>query len=233
MSRVLTLISILILLIPALVFAEVTTKTKWNADGTLTRNFYNSKGKEIGEQIIAKDGSLIKTTGEIPEGIVKEYLGNGKLWTEWNYKKGKLEGISKEYFLSGALLEKINYKDSKREGISKKYYESGKILAERNYKDGKLEGVSKMYFESGKLFAEMNYRNDKLDGDSIMRHENGELRSVETFKDGKTINIKAYDAEGKLLYDEKYPLKRKKGNTTTTQTGKENKPNKPEKTGKQ
>ena len=45
MSRLLTFISIFIWLVPALVFAEVTTKTKWNGYGTVTINFYSSKGK--------------------------------------------------------------------------------------------------------------------------------------------------------------------------------------------
>ena len=199
MKKIVISLSILTAFIPAIIFAEVTCMSVKNSDGTQTKIFY-SKGKEIAKQTQGTDGK-IKTTGKIPDGLVKELLDNGKIKDEWNYKNGKLEGISKEYFASGALLEEIMCKNDKREGISKKYYENGKLLAERNFKNGEQEGISKMFFESGKVFAELNYKNGKLDGTTNIYYENGKMRSAETYKDGQKIGVKAYNQDGKLVFE--------------------------------
>ena len=65
--------------------------------------------------------------------------------------------------------------------VRKEYYLSGKLKAERNYINGKRERISKGYYESG------------------------EYRYIDTYKDGKKINRKAYTASGKLEFDQDCP----------------------------
>ena len=132
MKRGAGILSILLVLIATGAFAEVTIVLVKNPDTTVTKIFY-SEGKEVAQQVQDSQGKVTKTTGTIPDGVVKEYLDNGALQYEWNYKNGKLEGISKEYFMSGELLEEMLYKNNVREGVSKKYYKSGKLLGERNF----------------------------------------------------------------------------------------------------
>ena len=130
-------LSILLVLSTTAAFAEVTCIAVKNPDNTRTKTFYRD-GKEVAQQVRDAEKKVIKTTGTIPDGIVKRYLDDGTLKFEWNYKNGKREGISKAYFQSGELLEEILYVNDKREGISKKYYKSGKVFTERNFKNGKL-----------------------------------------------------------------------------------------------
>ena len=212
------ILSLLILLgfLTSFVFAEVTTVVVGNPDKTVTRIFYK-KGKEIAQQKQDRDGNVMEMKGKIPDGVVKEFLGDGKMGAEWHYKKGKLEGMAKEYYQSGELLEEILFKDGKREGISKKYYKSGKLLAERNFKNGKLEGFTKMYYENGKVVAELSYKEGLLDGECKMYYEDGKLRVVELYANQQKIKLKSYDPQGKLLFEKDYTSDENTDSTSITQ----------------
>jgi hypothetical protein len=65
--------------------------------------------------------------------------------------------------------------------------------------------VRKEYYPSGKLLYERNYINDKLEGIARNYYENGEYKYIDTYKDGKKINRKAYTEEGQLKFNEDYP----------------------------
>jgi len=203
MKRGAVILSILVVLTSTGAFAEVTTVLVKNPDTTVTRIFY-SDGKEIAQQVQDSQGKVTKTTGTIPDGVVKEYLDNGALQYEWNYKGGKLEGVSKEFFLSGELLEEILYKNNVREGVSKKYYKSGKLLAERNFQHDQLEGLTKMYYEGGTVFAELNYKNGQLDGETKMYFEDGKVKVIETYSNSQKARMQAFDPQGKVLVDHDY-----------------------------
>ena len=212
MKRGAGILSMLLVLISTGAFAEVTTVLVKNPDTTVTKIFY-SEGKEIAQQVQDSQGKVTKTTGTIPDGVVKEHLDNGALQYEWNYKSGKLEGVSKEFFLSGELLEEILYKNNAREGVSKKYYKSGKLLAERNFKNDTLEGVTKMYYEGGTVFAELNYKNGQLDGETKMYFEDGKVKVIETYSNNQKARMQAFDPQGKVVVDHDYTAEQ---NTTIT-----------------
>jgi antitoxin component YwqK of YwqJK toxin-antitoxin module len=197
--------SLLILLIPAILFAEVVRKTIKAPDGKLVAVYY-SNGKEIAREILDKDGNIIKRIGKIPDGIVKEYHKNGKLRREDNYKDGKLDGICKTYHENGKLWIEWNYKDGKlMNAICKIYYENGKLWVEWNYKDGKRNGISKEYYKNGKLKNEWNYKDGKLNGITKVYYKNGKLWSEANFKNGKVINIRTYGPNG-MPIDERWEL---------------------------
>ena len=216
MKKIVISLLILMAVVSGAVFAEITTVVVKNQDNTLTRVFY-SGGKEIARQVKDAKNNVIKTSGKIPDGIVKEFNDDGKLLFEWNYKNGKLNGTSKSYFLSGELLEEMIYKDNKQEGMSKKYYKSGKLLAERYFESNELEGVTRMYTENGTVLAELNYKNGKLDGESKMYYENGKLKTVQDYKSSRKINVKSYDPQGKMLFDHDYTSNKIMNTTTTMQ----------------
>ena len=109
----------------------ITVNAIKNPNNTITSFFY-SAGKEIAQQVRDRDGAIIKATGTIPDGIVREY-----------YESGKLKEVS-------------NYKNNKREGTSKWYYEDGVLRAERPYKDDKLNGIVKWHYTTGSLGTEFN-----------------------------------------------------------------------------
>ena len=220
-----TILSITLVLFPTVVLADVTAALVRNSDKTAVRIFY-SGGKEIARQTLDKKENVTKTTGKIPDGIVKEFNDNGKLLFEWNYKNGKLNGVSKNYFLSGELLEDIIYKDNKREGVSKKYFISGKLLTERYFESGELEGMTKVYAGDGKVVAELNYKKGKLDGETKIYYKNGKLRTVESYENNQKIRVKSYDPKGKVLVDHDYTSNKIVTTTTTVKRLKDTNTNK-------
>jgi antitoxin component YwqK of YwqJK toxin-antitoxin module len=92
-----------------------------------------------------------------------------------------------------------------KEGLQKEYYESGKLKIEGSYKNHKREGILKIYHENGELGWEENYINNELEELAKEYYKNGEYRYIDTYKDGKKINRKAYTARGKLEFDQDYP----------------------------
>lgn len=203
MKRITGVLSIVLILMATGASAEVTAVRVKNPDNTITKIFY-SAGKEVAQQVQDSQEKVIKKTGKIPDGVVKEYFDSGGLHYEWNYKDGRLEGLSKEFFLSGQLLEERLYKNNEREGVSKKYYKSGKLLTERNFQHNQLEGLTRMYYESGILASELNYKNGHPDGETRMYYENGKIKVIETYSNSKKMRVKAFDPEGKIVMERDY-----------------------------
>jgi antitoxin component YwqK of YwqJK toxin-antitoxin module len=144
-------LTILILLLPAITFAEVTRESIVNTDGTVELVFY-IKGKKIARQVWSHDGEGVKTTGIIPNGTVKHYCGYGAIW-EITYKNNLAEGISKMYDKKGKLRFKSQYKKGKLNDVSKVYYSDGKLMREMKYQKGRLV-TSKEYEKNGTLIFE-------------------------------------------------------------------------------
>jgi len=144
-------ITILALLFPAIVFAEVTRESIINTDGSVELVFY-IKGKKIARQVWSHDGEEVKTTGIIPNGTVKHYCGYGAIW-EITYKNNLAEGVSKMYDKQGKLRFKSKYKKGKLNDISKVYYSDGKLMREMHYQKGRLV-TSKEYEKNGALIQE-------------------------------------------------------------------------------
>ena len=144
-------LTILILLFPAITFAEVTRESIVNTDGTVELVFY-IKGKKIARQVWSHDGEEVKTTGIIPNGTIKHYCGYGAIW-EITYKNNLAEGISKMYDKKGKLRFKSQYKKGKLNDVSKVYYSDGKLMREMKYQKGRLV-TSKEYEKNGTLIFE-------------------------------------------------------------------------------
>ena len=150
----------MLLSVPA-VSAEVTRKTVVSPYGTIEHVFY-SEGREIAKQMVDKHDRIIKTTGSIPDGSVRQHYESGKLRFEWNYKDNKLNGIAKGYDENGNLDYEWIYQDGEHEGMSREYYKSGKLKVETNFKSGSREGVVREYYENGHVKIEGNNKNGKL-----------------------------------------------------------------------
>ena len=164
---------LVLVLITVTVDAEVTRKSTINPDGTIEYVFYNN-GKEIAKQKVDDFGNIVKTTGTIPDGVVKGYSESKKLEYECHYRDNKLEGILKEYSENGKLLREWIFKDNKLNGATTWYYDNGGVMREFNYKDGTQEGAAKKFYENGGIW------------------------SIKTYKNGQFISRKEYDQEGTL-----------------------------------
>ncbi len=230
--KILIFCVLLVLSITATVYGEVTITEKVAPAGTKELVF-SSKRKAVAKQIVDDFGNIIKISGKIPDGIVKQYYESSNLMFEFNYKDGKREDISRKYYENGNLLAEINFKNNKKDGIEKIYYENGKLKSEMNYKNGELEGMSKeyyesgnfrserkykknrlhgvkkLYYENGKLRGKWKYKNGKRDGKTIRYYENGEIRYINTYTKGELIKRKEYDERGNLNLERDYPIKDK------------------------
>ena len=201
---------LMVVVIPAMVFAGVTRKVvdKYPdvSKGELTLPgqpetviYLNSKGKEIAKELYNEDGSIMKATGKIPDGIVKEYYEGGELLAEYNYKDGKLEGLSKGYYANGVFRGEWNYKGGKLDGVIKAYDDKGNLNYEITYKDDVLNGLGKYYRENGTVFYDWHFKDGQKEGISRRYYEDGKIQIEETYKDGQVIGTKRYDRKGELV----------------------------------
>ncbi len=201
-------------------------------------------GKKSGKSLVYyKSGDLFK---EIPyvednrHGIALEYTNERKIITITRYRMNEM-----------IVQEEINRydKQGKKSGIWKEFYKSGTIKEERNYTDGKLDGYVKRYNEEGKLVTAIKYKNGVVDleaedfnmqieikekydnNDNLIyqgSYKNNTPIGIQRYfnSDGKVINSKTYDIEGKLtaegivllngLEDGKWTYYYKNGNKRST-----------------
>ena len=125
-----------VLLFPVSAYAEVTREVVINRDGTLELVFY-IKGKKIARQVWDNNGVHVRTTGIVPNGIVKHHYVDGTVW-EIPYKNNRAHGVSKIYDKHGVLRVKSNYTNGKLDGISTVYSAGGSLIGELHYKQGSL-----------------------------------------------------------------------------------------------
>ena len=154
-----TVCVLLILFSVSVICAEVTREKIKTPDGTMEHVFYSGE-KEVARQVVNEDGNIIKTTGKIPDGVVRGYYSNGVLSGMWNYKNGRREGVVKEYWKNGKLSEESHYKNGRLEGVAKHYYNNGKVADIFTYKNGQLIN-RKTYDMKGILRLERDFTIDK------------------------------------------------------------------------
>jgi hypothetical protein len=138
------------------------------------------------------------------EGPAKVYYESGQLKEEWIFKNDKEEGLDKMYYEGGQLKAERIYKNGKLEGPAKVYRESGELILEGTLKDGKQDGPSKAYYESGQLQEDGIYKDGKKEGKFKLYRWDGTIEYIDTYKNGEQINRKAFDVEGRLLFDQDY-----------------------------
>lgn len=216
MTRISMYLLTLLVLFPAIIFAEVTKKVveKYpslsSGETTIPGNpktivYLNSKGKEVARELCDETGKVTKTIGTIPDGVIKEYYEDGALLAAYNYRGGKLEGTSKGYFRNGTLRGEWTYKNGKLEGKIMTYYTNGILNLELTYKNDVRDGISKFYNKDGKLSYEWRHKVGELEGVSKGYYESGALRVEYNYQDGKRHGIsKTYHKNGELQLIEIY-----------------------------
>lgn len=187
---------LVVVLVSPFVYADVVRKLVQNPDGTQGA-IYLSEGKEVAKEIMDKDGSVIRTVGKIPDGLVKEFFLDGAIREEVYYKDGKKEGVAKLYNKKGIMRGEFNFKNGKQDGLNRTYYPDGERLKEITFKDGRLEGINREYAKDGRLLFEANFKDDKQDGLTTIYHPDGG-KTVSVYKKGKLVSEKEYDAGEKL-----------------------------------
>ena len=86
--------------------------------------------------------TVLRSTGQLVNGVVYSYHGNGNVSVEVPYKGGIKEGIARYYYKSGGLESETPYKNNVVEGIERVYYESGELRGETPFRNDKRGGKS-------------------------------------------------------------------------------------------
>ncbi|RYD57314.1 MAG: hypothetical protein EOP56_08365 [Sphingobacteriales bacterium] len=183
----------------------------------------------VGYRFIGPDGKEIKEASKKLSSL-KLYHPNGNLRSDLPLKDGKIHGQAKYYFNTGKLREVVAYEDDEKNGTSTEYYRSGKtqmvseyVKGERTgwykgyYGNGKLsgegaliddkkEGVWRFYNVAGKLEREAFYLNNEENGPSKHFDGDGKLRYMDYYDRGLIVRMEQYDASGKIIHQQIYPL---------------------------
>jgi antitoxin component YwqK of YwqJK toxin-antitoxin module len=143
-------------------------------------------GKLQGDlQILYMNGHLKEKSSFVDNnrhGKFMEYYNfpENVLKREVNYEKGQAVGIFKSYHPNGNLSETGEYnKSSEKTGLWKNFSDDNILISEETFNDGKLSGINRNYSSKGKLTEEYLYKNGILQ------------------------EYKAFDKEGKIVYQNK------------------------------
>lgn len=158
---------------------------------------YHPNGKIHWQKNLDEDG--------LPHKINREYNDRGILIAERTYDRGVLDGISKLYYPSGELRTELLFKGGKRHGISLGYYKSGTLKDRGRYLEDQLDGIVRKYNSDGSLKAEMNFKNDRQEGATETYHPGGAVQHIYTYRKGRLLRRRTFDADGRLIQEQDYP----------------------------
>lgn len=181
-----------------------------------SRSFY-VQGKEVAEETVSSNGTIVELLGNIPDGDVKEFNEKGQVILEAVYRDNKLNGEMVLYNDAGEILSRETYEDGVLHGPATYYqYRTTETShSECVYQHALLHGPRKMYYPSGVLKAEENFRHGKLRGARTTYYKNGNVESKEHYLDGKLTSERTmFFPQGGLWYRENYKAGRLDGDRT-------------------
>ncbi|GEM_PF-5353576 len=200
------------------------------ARSVFERVFYDN-GKEVARQILNKQGSVVKESGQPYSGQAKEFYSNGSLKKEAYFEKGLPQGKVNIYDQNGRLIaieqyekglkngqtilynfvhnvlseERIDYKNGMVDGKHQLFGPNGKLILLEEYKEDKLNGTREIYYREGKASSHENYKDDKLEGSRRLYYESGQILYEEFYVNGKLEGQrKGYFEDGSLYLQENY-----------------------------
>ena len=172
-------------------------------DAQVQETFFADQ-KEIARRTLNAQGDIIEESGNIPDGIVKEYYKNGALKAEVSYIKNRPQGPEISYFKNGKVAFKANYQDGKLEGQYEKYYEGGQLREQGSFARRKLNGLQTMYYETGEKRLQQEYKSGMIEGISKTYDKKGNLGTESLWQNGKLISAKVFDKNGNLISANKH-----------------------------
>jgi antitoxin component YwqK of YwqJK toxin-antitoxin module/Tfp pilus assembly protein PilF len=133
-------------------------------DGTIKLDKDFSCGKETGSMtyFYGKDEVDSHYTMENGQyhGPAQVYHTNGQLYSEGNFKDGKMDSLWVWYDPLGNVTSKTWYENGTRNGTDTYYYANGQIESQCNYVNGEQQGDCKYYSHDGSLQYIKTYDKD-------------------------------------------------------------------------
>lgn len=176
---------------------------KYYENGDIRYKGQFKNGKEIGVFSFYSKGmaypSIVKTFSEKSDTASVKFYNKSRVKTEGKMVGRKREGKWTYYFADGkTIFSEENYKDGKLEGLLKNYYINGKVTEATEYKDGVKHGTSKIYTDEGILIEDVNYENGVLEGEGKYYDLKGVIKEKGKYKDGKRFGKWEFYIDGEL-----------------------------------
>lgn len=190
MKRTLYLIILIATVISAVSYAEVTSKVtkRYTIIAPEIITYYDGN-KVIAVKTLTESGEVKSITGRIPDGWVRRYYPDGKLFMETYFKNDRPDGAMKAYFPTGELETTANYKKGRLNGAEKEFFATGALERTDNFVNGRREGVTKMYNDNGTLESAIIYVHGKVNGKCKYYDydKNGKLVGQEYYVNGEAV----------------------------------------------
>lgn len=120
----------------------------------------------------------------------------------------KLNDVEREHLL--AEVEEVYIKDAEEDKnkLDQITFRDLPDVVQAVYSQMELErtenGTVDTYYLNGALKTKWVLKNGKPEGAIVTYYENGEMRFIDLYKDGRRINRKKYNEEGKLEFEQDY-----------------------------
>ena len=176
---------------------------KYYENGDIRYKGQFKNGKEIGMFSFYERGgaypSIVKIFSEKSDTASVKFYNKSRVKTKGKMIGRKRVGKWIYYFSDGrTLFSEENYKDGKLDGVLKNYYINGKVTEISEYKEGKRHGSSKIYTEEGILIEDVNYVNGNLEGEGTYYDLKGVIKEKGMYKDGKRVGKWEFYIDGEL-----------------------------------
>lgn len=176
---------------------------KYYPNGDIRYEGQFKNGKEIGTFTFYNQGSaypsIIKIFSRKSDTATVKFYEKSRVKTIGKMIGRKRVGKWIYYYSDGnRIFSEENYKDGKLNGPLKNYYSNGKLTEETDYKNGKKDGVSKIYTEAGVLIEEVHYINGKLNGLAKYFDIKGVIKEKGKYANGERIGKWEYYIDGEL-----------------------------------
>jgi antitoxin component YwqK of YwqJK toxin-antitoxin module len=166
---------------------------------------YYFGNEEIASELYDKEGVLLRRSGIIPDGLVREYYGNGSVKRTITFEDGSAHGKGIEYYPGGKMFEENTFRQGRLHGPSRMYRHDGMLWIEAVYNDGRLHGVVISYHDNGNIETRAEYIDGNLDGSYARYDRYGSLQEEGTFNHGgKEGYYKSYHESGWPAKIERY-----------------------------
>ncbi len=192
--RIISMLTIFFLAYTSCCFGELEIKIAKDKKRQKIITFYR-EGEEIAKNVIGTKMDD-ETTGNIIDGIYKEFDKNGIVKSEWEYSDGKLNGMYSEYYDGRRKKYERSYVDGLLDGPSRYYSGYGYLIRERIYKKGILDGVTREFYQTGQLKKGTTYVSGKKHGIAKEFYKKGTVKSEKIYDDDILIETKLYGESG-------------------------------------
>ncbi len=204
-SRIILLILSVVMTVDMAMAQEVVRKTRLVRGSDYYEDVFYSGNQELARQKTT-GRKVLEQNGKIPDGNVKFIDESEHTYGEEYYEDGKRQGLARTYYEDAKPKMESYYKEGNLLK-SKEFYKNGNLRFEVSYEDARDHnkedsevGIGKLYFSDGTLRYEWNLTKSLKTGFKKAYNQ-----------DGKLVYEVYYDADGKSMPKDKGQVTQENG----------------------